>query len=225
MKYCKRCKIQTSDEQLSCPLCYNELEKINDENITSFYPKRKEDEKLKHSEYFLTKLFTVISICIVATCIFINVLTFTGSVWSLLIAACVVYLWILIAHTIISKSSVFEKIMYQIIGLTAVLTSTDVISGGGDWLINFVVPSLSITLTLVLVMISFCSSKRNRYALSFFLIYLLLIIVPIVTLAFKIVRFKLIMQINLFILILVIIGTLIFGGKTIKNEISRKFHL
>ena len=225
MKYCKRCKIKTSDEQTSCPLCYNELESINEERLTSFYPKRKQDEKLKHSEYFLVKLFTVISFCIVAIAGFINFLTYTGSVWSLLIAACVIYLWILIAHTIISKSSVFEKVMYQIIGLTAVLTSTEVISGGGDWLINFVVPSLSITLTIVLVMITFCSSKRKNYTLSFFLIYLLLILVPIITLAFKMLRFKLLMQINLLLLILVIVGTLILGFKTLKSEISKKFHL
>ena len=225
MKYCKRCKIKTSDEQTSCPLCYNELELINEERLTSFYPKRKQDEKLKHSEYFLTKLFTVISFCIVAIAGFINFLTYSGSVWSLLIAACVIYLWILIAHTIISKSSVFEKIIYQIIGLTAVLTSTDVISGGGDWLINFVVPSLSIALTLVLVMITFCSRKRKNYTLSFFLIYLLLILVPIITLAFKMLRFELLMQIDLLLLILVIVGNLILGFKTLKSEISKKFHL
>lgn len=225
MKYCKRCKIKTSDEQTSCPLCYNELEKINDEQISSFYPKRKQDEKLKHSEYFLTKLFTVISICVLAICAFVNFLTYAGSVWSLLIAACVVYLWILIAHTIISKSSVFEKIIYQIIGITAVLTSTDVISGGGDWLINFVIPSLSITITLVLVMITFCSRKRKNYTLSFFLIYLLLLIVPIVTLVFKMLRFELLMQINLLLLILVIVGNLILGFKTLKSEISKKFHI
>lgn len=225
MKYCKRCKIKTNDEQTSCPLCYNELEKLDDENFTSFYPKRKENEKHSQRTYFATRIFTFISLAIVIICAFINFLTYAGSVWSILVASCIVYLWILISHTILSKSSAFEKIIYQIIGVASILLSTEVVAGESPVLINYIVPSLSTVAVVVLAMINMISRKRKSFTLSFFIIYILLSLIPIITLAFKLLEYKLLMQINLLLLIITITGTLILGYKTIKSEISKKFHL
>ena len=135
------------------------------------------------------------------------------------------YLWILISHTILSKSSAFEKIIYQIIGVASILISTEVVAGESPVLINYIVPSLSTVAVVVLAMINMISRKRKSFTLSFFIIYILLSLIPIITLAFKLLEYKLLMQINLLLLIITITGTLILGYKTIKSEISKKFHL
>lgn len=225
MKYCKRCKIKTNEAQNHCPLCYNELEACDELDFDSLYPKRVENDKSQMTDYFLTRLFSVISISIVCICAFINFVTYSGSLWSLLVLSCIIYLWILIDHTIIGKSSTFEKILYQLIGIIAILSCTDLISGGGYWLLDIVVPSLSLAVAFALIMISLCSKKRQNYVLSFFLFYVILLLVPIITLSCHLLHYELLMQINLLCLILAILGTFIFAFKTLKTEISKKFHL
>lgn len=227
MKHCKHCNIDTNSSQRYCPLCFNDLDEIEDsEQTTELYLTRKNKDRTFKTKYFLLRLFAFISISAIVICAFINFMTYdkTGILWSIIVAVSILYVWILISHTILSSRSVFEKIFFQLLGIMAILVSSNLISGG-NWLLNYVIPSVAIATAFVLTMITLVSKNRSIYVSTFLVIYILLFILSIVLVYAKFDNFKLLNQINMIYCALAILGSLIFGFKTIKNDITKKFHM
>lgn len=225
MKHCKYCNVDVSTTENYCPLCYNTLEGENNGTI-DFYQKRRENETKHKTRYLIYKIFLLISIAIISTCIFINVITYESAptLWSLLVGVCVVYLWILVPHTIISKRSIFEKILFELIGAISIVYVCNILSNG-TWLVEYVLPSMQIATVGVLSMIQLISKEKYRYIFPFFFIYAILFVTSIIMVATKVDTFGLINEINMILSGIAIVGTLIFGHKTLKTEISKKFHL
>lgn len=225
MKHCHICKVDVEDGKY-CPLCYNQLENCADSKaVVPFYKHKDKNETFEKKSYFLLRLFLFLSIASVGTCVFINILT-KGSAWSVLVVLSVLYMWVLISHTIMSRRSVFEKILFQVLNIIAILVSSNHLAGGGKWLINFVLPSVAIITTSVLILISLISRRRrSQFLLSFLAIYVLSMVMSIVLLACKYDTFKILNQINMFYSILTIVGTLLLGYRIIKNESRKKLHL
>lgn len=225
MKYCHICNCHV-EEGKYCPLCYNQLENIADsKQVVPFYKHKDKNETSDKKTYFLARLFLFLSLAGVGTCVFVNVLT-KGNAWSVLVSLCVLYIWVLVGHTILSRRSVFEKILFQVLNVVAILVTTNLLAGGGKWLINYVLPSVAIVTTSVLIMISLISCRhRSQLLLAFLAMYLLSMIMSIVLLACKYDTFKILNQINMFYSILAIVGTLMLGYRIIKSEGSRKLHL
>lgn len=226
MRRCDLCNVEVDTSRKYCPLCFNDLEKDdNPEKHTSeFLPRTKNENFEKHS-YFLTRLFLFLSLAIIGVCIFINVLT-KGVPWCLLVSLCIVYIWILIEHTILSKRGVFEKILFHVCSIVSILIASNIIAGGGEWLINFVIPSIALATTTILVLISLIGKRhRSQFLLSFFIIYILFLILSIVLLAAHFDTFKILNLINIMYNTLAILGTLLLGFRIIKNESGKKLHI
>lgn len=227
MKHCNKCNIDTDSKQKYCPLCYNDLESTNTKNTSpEFYLTRTTADKTFKTRYFLFKLFLFLTISIGAICAFINFLTYeqSGVLWSLIVFASLLYVWILVGHSILSDRSMFEKIFFQFVGILAILLSSNLIAGG-DWLIKYVLPSVAITVATVMIMITLITKKRTNYVSTFFVVYILLFVLSLVMVLAKFDTFKLLNQINLCLCGLAIFGTLVFGFKTLRADASRKFHI
>lgn len=224
MKYCELCKAKIDTNSKFCPLCHNALSLESDkDSIELFENKQKIDDK-KKSEKIVTKIFAIISIIIVSVCIFINI-TIKTIPWSVIVTLSVLYLWVMIAHTIISRDTPFKKVLYHLIALIALLIATNIIFGGSAWLTNFVYPGLAMLVTLVLTFILFCSKNRKNMIFSFFCIIVLMLLVSLILLVFNIDTFRLLNNINLMVQCLFIVSYLIFGHKAILSEAGRKFHI
>lgn len=223
MKHCKYCNVDVNTNEKYCPLCYNILDGESDGSV-SFYQKRKENDRTHKRSYLVTKIFFMITLAIIATCVFINVLTWEGTVWSLLVGVCIAYVWIFVSHTILSKRSIFEKILLQLIGIIAIVVVCNFISNG-DWLLNYVLPSIELATAFCLILTTFILHNKSKVILPFFLVYILLLITSIVLLSIKVDTFMLLSEINIIMCGLAIVGTLIFGHRTLKTELAKKFHL
>ncbi len=223
MKHCKLCDVDVKTDKSYCPLCFNQLEGEIAENTLYLTNTQKRTQNQK--TYFTNKILLFLSLVVSIVCGFINFLTYNGVLWSLVVLAGVAYIWIFVAHTIMSNRGAFEKVFFQLAGLLAILISTHNIAGGGDWLINYVVPSLAIITTVTLVMISLINKRRKSFISGFLVLYFLMMITSIVLIACDFDTFKILNEINLLVTALAILGTTIFGFKTIKNEISKKLHL
>lgn len=227
MKHCKHCNIDTHTTQNYCPLCFNDLDEVEGKTQqTQLYLTAVKKDKTIKTKYFLYRLFLFLTISAIVICGFINFVTYekSGSLWSMIVAVSLVYVWIFIAHLILSSRSIFEKILFQLIGIAAILITTNVVAGG-NWLLNYVVPAVALTASIVMVMITLISKDRNNYVSTFFAIHILLLVLSLVLVLAKFDDFKLINQINAIFCGLAIFGTLVFGFKTLKSDISKKFHL
>jgi|GEM_PF-1001888 len=226
MKHCKYCNVNVDTNESYCPLCYNSLEGESKKQTTEFYLKRTEDDKTQKTNYFLYKLFFLITLAISAIVIFINVLTYKDAPipWSAMVIVCLLYVWILISHTILSKRGIFEKILFQVLGAIAIVGCANYLSRG-HWLGDYVVPSIQLAVTATLLFVSLVTKSKYKIVSPFFLTHILSVVASLVLILTKADSFKLLSEINMMACGVGIIGTLLFGFKILKSDISKKFHL
>lgn len=224
MKHCSLCKVDVDSSLEYCPLCHNAISEVSAKKDAEMFPKYEKQEKVSKAKKTVTKVFLLLSIAIIATCVLINIMTKTIA-WSVTVALAIVYLWVLVAHTIISRDTPFKKVLFQVIAIVVFLTSTNIIFSSNDWLTHFVYPSLAMLVTAVLAMITFCSKQRKKLLFGFSCIYVLMALVSGVFLIFKIDAYQTLNIINLMVQGFTLMAYLVFGGKTIISEASRKFHI
>ena len=222
MKHCKYCNVNVDTNENYCPLCYNSLEGSG--KTKEFYLKRTEDDKTQKTNYFLSKLFFLITLTASTTSIFINVVTYKGIPWSSVVISSFIYIWILIMHTILSKRSIFEKIVFQVLGAILVVGTVNYIAKG-HWLCDYVIPSIALAVTVTLLFISLCVKNKYKVISPFFVTYILLFITTLVLILTGADTFKFLGEINMIACGIGIVGTLLFGFKTLKLDFSKKFHL
>ena len=226
MKHCKYCNVDVDTNENFCPLCYNSLEGESKKKTTEFYLKRTENDKTQKTNFFLYKLFFLMTLTLAAIAVFINVMTYKDgpTPWSALVIVCLLYIWILIAHTILSKRGILEKIVLQVLGAIAIVGVVNYMARG-HWLSDYVIPSIQLAVTSTLLFI--CLVIKNKYKIvsPFFVTHVLSFIASLVLVLTKADAFGLLSEINMIACGVGIIGTLLFGFKTLKLDFSKKFHL
>ena len=224
MKYCKYCKTKIDTTNDFCPLCFNHIEEI-DNSSEMFYTPRKTNDSSDKIKHFIVKLFLFLSICAIITCFIVNYLVNFNIQWFWLVGFGILYVWVLIAHTIMSRQSVFKKIFLQIISIALILYFSERISASHDWLFQYVFPSVSFSIILVLTIILLTDKNKSASVIGFMFIILLLFTVSLLLLIFNLVQFKLLNLINCMLCFLTILAYFIFGYHAIKQDLSKKFHL
>ena len=222
MKYCKNCKIKVDSDKDYCPLCFRELsgEGASD---TQLFAERKVNEHSNERNNILTKIFVFMTICVVSICLITNLLIDPSVLWSLSVVSGALYVWILVSHTIISRRGIFEKVLFQVLAIMFILWTSSEISPTHDWLQQYVYPSVSLSVLTVMLMIILIK-KDKSWLLSFFTISILLGTASVVIL-FNYDSFKILNLINIVYAALLVIAYVIFGGKVIKQQFTKIFHL
>lgn len=229
MKYCKNCKVKVDANRNYCPLCFRELIQTDDKtNGEHPFAERRQNETNVKNNSFILKFFIFLSICAVSICSLINFLVNPEFLWCALVAAGIIYVWILISHTILSRRGVFEKIFMQLLGLTLILWACENLSYESHWLANYVFPSLSIVTMATLIMLTLLR-KDKSWILAFVFIIGVLFIASLLLFLYLADKqqpgIKILGIINLTFSSLTALGYFVFGFNTIKTEFLKKFHL
>ena len=223
MKHCNLCGVDVDTSKNYCPLCYGSLEeKTAKTDLDMFNTEAK--PVVSKKKILVAKVFLMISVIILTICIYINVQTKTAP-WSAIVGFSILYLWVLVAHTIMSRSTPFKKMLMQILSLGALLFATERFFGSAHWFTNFVFPGLAMLAAVVTMFVIFCSKNRKEIIFGFFRVDFLLIIASTLLLIFDVDEYKIINQINIIVQAIICLAYLVFAGKTIKTQASRKFHL
>lgn len=225
MKYCPICKVHADTSKDFCPLCHNAMEEKSEKTTPEIFPEYKKSSPRKKSlKALAVKICLILSVVIIATCMFINVQTETLP-WSVTVALVIVYLWVLIAHTIMSHGSTFDKVFFELSAICAFLVSIDLVFSSTRWFTHFVYPSLSIFSSTLLIIILLCRHDKKNWIFSSFCIFFLVLVVSAIFLIFKIDTFKILNIINIIFQLIVMFGYLLFYGKHILTQAARKFHI
>lgn len=227
MKYCTHCKAKINTDRTHCPLCFREIKDLENscdcEQTEKMFLERKQNETHIKNNSFVTKLFVFLSICAVSICGVINYLVNRNLLWSLLVLSGIVYIWILIAHTIISRRGSFEKVLFQVLGIMFVLSISELISDDKNWLQSYVFPSIVMATVFTLLMITFIR-KDKGWMLSFVAITMLLGIASVLNFIYFD-TFKILSYVSIPLCVLTTFGYFTFGFGVIRNEFLKKFHL
>lgn len=224
MKYCSNCKVKIDGERNHCPLCFREIKEISDEKTLEYpFAERKKNENYQRNNSFVLKLFIFMSICAISICFLVNMLLPNSPSWWLVVLGGIVYVWVLIAHTIISRRNVFERILAQLVAITFLLWTCEFITEDTSWLMNYVFPSISMCTVFAMLMITFIR-KDKSWLLSFVAIIIILTIVSIISLLY-LEDYHLLNIINIAFSGLTLLGFFTFGYQSIRQEFLKKFHL
>lgn len=224
MKKCEHCGVEVNTENTNCPLCFLELNEIENSKKSTDIFKPRLAENNKKNKSVLYKIFLFISIIAITVCVVTNLMTQIFPLWSLVVTIGIIYCWVLIYHTILSERSIFEKLFLQIGVIVGLLFTCEWISDGAKWMVDYVIPSISMAVILVLFILS-QALKYHRGVLAFFIMTIILTIISACLLIFKVTTFNLLNIITIILGSVAILGMLLFSGNVLKTEFSKKFHV
>lgn len=221
MKTCRRCSVNVLDNTDICPLCRTVLTEFDGITADSIYPKM--DVNVRKYN-FIARIFLFLSIVGGVTAIVVNYITYNGVMWSLFTSAAILYFWAAVIHSIKHHINAASKIFVQTISLSVLAVIMDFVLGYSGWAVNYVIPNLfSIANIAVLIIIIVNRMNWHNYVL-----YQLAIaffgFIPIVLFLFRIIDKPFITIIATIISFLTLLVAIIFGDKTVKSELKRRFH-
>lgn len=224
MKYCKYCKIKVDTANDFCPICFNHIEEI-DNKYDQLYSQRLKNETSDKLRFFLSKLFLFLSICAITVCFFVNYMVNPQTQWFWIVCFGILYVWVLVAHTIMSRRSFFAKVMLQVVSVIVLLYFTEKVSPDHEWLLQYVYPAISYVVVVVLLMLLGIDRNRANNIFGFSVIIALLGTGSLVMLLLHALSYTLLNFINCILCSLTLLGLLIFGYGSIKQDLSKKLHL
>lgn len=222
MKYCKSCSVHSFDDSKRCVLCGSMMEVSDDGPTHHRYP----EYVIKRSEFsFIKKMYIYLSIIIVITSIAVDIWRESLISWSLLSVSVVLYSWTIIYHAIKNNVHIASKILVQAISGAIFILLIDIFFGYEGWSVNYVIPQVFMVANVVIFILMMINRMSWRDYVFYQLVMTLLGLVPMFFMLFGWITRPL-MSVSSFVLSLaILLGTFIFGDKTVKGELIRRFHL
>lgn len=224
MKTCRKCQLEILDDATVCPLCHGVLKDndIGEKTKANGYP---EVVLTTDGYHILNRIMLFVSIIIVSLSIIGNYVLYNGMLWSILSIVIVLYSFTILRHAIINGIQLASKIMVQAVSSSVIVVLVDVIIGYNGWSINYIVPQIMIVANIgIFVLLIISKLDWNRFIWQLIGMGILGLI-PLLLWIIGIVKRPLMSIIAASISILIVLFTVIFGDKSVKNEMIRRFHI
>lgn len=232
MKHCHECNVDIDTSRVTCPFCKDILEDKNDEKTKmESYENFKEKKRPTH---LVRKIFIFLSLIAIFVCCIINFLTFEKSYWSLIIVGSIIYLWVLIGFTILSRHNIALKLLLQAIAIALILTFIQMETPSVHWLIPYALPFIMVATTFAITLLIFIKIMRYKDYMLYLIMVALIGIIPLIlacadtTSHLFIVNDKVIMWPSIVCCSyagFTIIGLFLFGNRATKAEFIKRFHV
>ncbi|MDF2988421.1 MAG: hypothetical protein K0R50_3931 [Eubacterium sp.] len=222
MKKCKRCNVKVDEDTKICPLCRTVLTDMGGETVTRTYPSIKVDP---HRYNIIKRMLIFLSILSGVTTAVTNYITYNGVVWSAISMAAIIYFWILVSYSIKRNTNMASKILVQVLCVSILTAIMDYSIGYSGWSVNHVIPEIIILANIsVLILVIINRMYWQTYVLNQIIIAVLGFI-PGILYLFGLIKVPLPSIVASATSFTVLLGTMIFGDKSIKSELKRRFHI
>ena len=235
MKYCCKCNVKVNTGLQKCPLCSMILSddqssciseasphSMNEAN-TENYPKSETGIADKYN--FVFRLFFFISVVIGSTCLLINLLTFSGVLWSMYVIGTMLYLWVTVAYPLFVKRKIGHIIVITTLSTSIYLYSLELATRTKGWGLSYVTPFLFIAATLMITFIILLRRLKWREYSVYQTIMVFLGFLPVIFWVTGLVSPIWPSVLSAFYSFLTLTGMFIFADKKYKNELIKRFHL
>ncbi|MDO5560895.1 MAG: DUF6320 domain-containing protein [Oscillospiraceae bacterium] len=221
MLYCRKCKTDITGDKRCCPLCQGELSGSPQKN-SDVFPNM---QTKKYSRSFTMKLVAFIAIVLIVVCFSVNILVSTQHWWSLFAGAAIVWLWITVVAGITQRRNISKAISLELFLLTAFAVLADVSTGWHRWSIDYVIPVACIMSMISMVI----ASKLFHKSVNDYVVYLVISaiygIIPVIFIFTGVLNQKLPSVLCVASSIILIAAILIFEGRNMKYEFTKRFHI
>lgn len=222
MRHCKSCGVYLLDESKRCVLCGDSLVVLEPDTCTHRYP----EPLLKQSEFgFIKKMYIYLSILIIITSLVVDVWRESLISWSLLSVSVVLYSWTIVYHAIKNNVHIAAKILVQAISGGIFILLIDIFFGYDGWSVNYVIPQVLMVANVVIFILMMINRMKWRDYVFYQMVMTLLGILPLFLILLGWVTRPFMGILSVILSLAILIGTFIFGDKTVKGELIRRFHL
>lgn len=219
MLYCEKCKVHLTGSMQRCPLCQGKLSGEPEEDA---YPRLADRRK----PYWLAmRMALLITIIVLVVCVAVNFSFPESGRWSLLVAAGLASIWLLIGVTVRKGKNPMKSIVW-LLGVVSVLAFVwDWRIGFAGWSINYVLPVLIPCMQLAVLIVAWILRLRP----SDYLLYLTICVVagflPVILLVCGAVRIVYPSVICGSISVVLLAAMILFRGTALKDEMERRMHI
>lgn len=222
MSRCKFCNVHVSDSLTKCPLCFK---LINEQPARDKCEYPIYNTKVpRETDKIVTRICLFLSIVTIVTCVFINIVNHEKDWWSVSVSASILYAWLLIKNTILSKSHVGAKILFQVLGLSVMVLLIDLSSDYHRWSVNFVIPFLVMSATLLITIIISTRNMRWSEYVGYQFAIILLGFIPILLHFLHVTDVFWVSSLSALYAFSTLVFMFIFSNKKFKAEFIRRFH-
>jgi hypothetical protein len=229
MKYCEKCGVKINTDKAKCPLCSALLRDAGNAceedaaPLASNYPETVDEAVRKYNFTFRLMLF--ISVVIASTCLLINILTYSGVLWSLYVAGTLLYVWITIGYPVLKSLRIGQIIVLNTIMTAIYVYSLELATKTQGWGLTYVTPFLFIASTLLITFIILLKRLKWRDYAVYQTIMVIMGFLPVIFCVAGLVTSIWPSVLSAFYSFLTVTGMFIFGDKKYKDELIKRFHL
>lgn len=220
MSKCRQCNIEVLDETQRCPLCGSVLEPTVE--VENMYPNiRLKSRKL----VFISRLYLfcaiAIEIFLINLCMFSDVQSLVYIISGLVL----LFGYIVIRYAILGTSGYIAKTVVLTIIAVIMLVAIDFSVGYNGWSVNYAFPAGILLIdagTLVLMAVN----NKNWQSYIMLQIFMVLCSIMAIILNFvHIVTNPIVSIVALNVSVILLLGTIIIGGRRSRVELKRRFHI
>jgi len=220
MSKCRQCNIEVLDETQRCPLCGSVLEPTVE--VENMYPNiRLKSRKL----VFISRLYLF---CAIAIEIFLVNLCMLSEVQSLvyIISGLVLFFgYIVIRYAILGTSGYLAKTVVLTIIAVIMLVAIDFSVGYNGWSVNYAFPAGILLIDAGTLVLMAVNNKNWQSYLMLQIFMVLCSIVAIILNFVHIVTNPIVSIVALNVSVILLLGTIIIGGRRARVELKRRFHI
>jgi hypothetical protein len=158
-------------------------------------------------------------------CVLINLVVWRGVFWSMLVIAPLLYVWLLIAGTLLSPWRNGAKVLLQLAGVSALMLAVERITPDKTWVQNYIIPFLIITAIIMEIYYMYDNRKRWRESMVYVIVAVIIGFVPLLLLAAQVLTVWWPAAACAFMAGFTLVGFILFAVKQFKNEMTKRFHL
>lgn len=220
MSKCRQCKIEVLDETERCPLCGTVVEPTIE--VENMYP----DIRVKSRKLvFFSRLYLFLAVVIEMILINVCMLTEVQSLVYIISGLVLLFGYIVIKYAILGTSGYIAKTVVLTMLAVLMFVAIDFSVGYNGWSVNYVLPSGILLIDAAILALMAINRKNWQSYLMLQIFMVVCSIVAVVLSAVQIITEPIVSIIALDVSVILLLGTLIVGGRRSRVELKRRFHI
>ncbi|MBQ6809250.1 MAG: hypothetical protein IJP09_00910 [Clostridia bacterium] len=219
MKHCSKCKLDVRTNSEVCPLCQNKLTGENEEAMYPTIP-----TIYKKFELFF-KIFFMASIGLAVVCVATNLMFSPSNAWWPFAVFGIFCIWLSVFHIIKRRKNIPKTILTQAVISAVLCVIWDFWTGWHGWSIDFVLPIIFTVAMIGLFIVARCLKLKEQEYIMHFTTIVVFCIITVIFYALDITNIVIPSIICFSSGIITLAALIIFDGKSMKEELRKRFHL
>ncbi len=219
MKHCKQCGVTVRGTAVRCPLCQKPLEGPPTQDAYPAIP------TLQKQFGLFFRLLTFGAVCAAVICVAVNLLVPAEIFWAAFALLGIVCLWLTVTLGIKKRHKIASNITWQVVLVSLLSIVWDMVTGWHGWSIDYVVPIVCGAAMLAVFLLTRILRLSAGDSLFCLLLDILFCLVPLLFYLTGTLGVILPSILCVALSIISLTALLVFEGRSIRAELSRRFHL